>query len=132
MVKKFIIASVIYLVLDGIWLGLIAKSFYFKSLGPIARRVGDSLKPDVLASVLAYIVLVLGVLIFVLPKTNGQIIPALLYGALMGLIVYGVYDFTNMATLNIWSWKLVVIDLLWGTIAYAIVSAGTNLFSKII
>jgi len=40
----------------------------------------------------------------------------MLTAALLGLMAYGTYDLTNMATLKPWSWKLVGIDMAWGTI----------------
>ena len=123
--KNFIIALVIFLVFDGLWLGVFMKSFYSGAFGSLARRAGNSLSPNWLATGLAYFLLVLGVVILVLVQANGSVGRALLFGAIFGLIVYGVYDFTNMATLNGWSWKLVVVDVLWGIVLCSIVSAGT-------
>jgi uncharacterized membrane protein len=37
-------------------------------------------------------------------------------GAFYGLVTYGTYDLTIYATMNIFSLKLVVADILWGMI----------------
>ena len=37
-------------------------------------------------------------------------------GALLGAMAYGTYEFTNLATLKGWSWRMVVTDLAWGTL----------------
>ena len=51
-------------------------------------------------------------------------------GALIGLLAYGAYDFTNQATLRGWPWSLTLIDLAWGTIVSGVSSwaaaAGTR------
>lgn len=44
---------------------------------------------------------------------------AALYGAIVGFILYGFYDATNMATLANWTWEMVAVDTLWGTVAGA-------------
>lgn len=36
-------------------------------------------------------------------------------GALIGAMAYGTYEFTNLATLKGWTWRMVATDLTWGT-----------------
>ena len=36
--------------------------------------------------------------------------------ALIGALGYGTYEFTNLATLQGWSWRMVATDLTWGTL----------------
>ena len=121
MLKNFIIAIIVYLVLDAFWLGIFAKKFYFRAFGNMARKNETSLKPNLLASILSYLVLAIGMAIIVFPNTN-SLEKAILYGAIYGLAVYGVYDMTNMATLKDWTWKLAIIDLFWGIFASTVVS----------
>jgi uncharacterized membrane protein len=40
-------------------------------------------------------------------------------GAMFGLVVYGTYNLTNVATLPGYSWTMVAVDTLWGTIVFA-------------
>jgi len=49
-----------------------------------------------------------------LPKTSVE-------AFLLGLCVYAVYDFTNLATLANYDWRFAVADSLWGGILFAIV-----------
>lgn len=42
--------------------------------------------------------------------------------ALLGLMSYGTYEFTNMAVTDGWSWKMVLIDTTWGVILTTIVA----------
>ena len=41
---------------------------------------------------------------------------ALALGAVLGLVIYGVYDFTNYATLRDWPLTLVFVDVAWGAV----------------
>jgi len=41
----------------------------------------------------------------------------------MGLCVYTVYDFTNLSTLDGWSWRFALADSLWGGVITSIVYA---------
>ncbi len=50
------------------------------------------------------------------------------WGALYGLIGYGIYDLTNRATLARWSLKMTVIDMAWG----ATLCATTALVMRIV
>jgi len=43
----------------------------------------------------------------------------ILHGAALGFTVYGVYDFTNLATLRGWSILVNLVDLMWGTLLCA-------------
>ncbi|WP_282063592.1 DUF2177 family protein [Roseobacter litoralis] len=39
--------------------------------------------------------------------------------ALLGAMAYGTYEFTNLATLKDWTWRMVATDLTWGTLLTA-------------
>jgi uncharacterized membrane protein len=44
-VRAFAVALVVLVVLDGLWLGLVMKDFYRRSLAPIARMADGGLDP---------------------------------------------------------------------------------------
>lgn len=108
MVKKLLSVLVIFLSLDFLWLGLIAKSFYDKELSSFSRRL------NLPAAVLAYALIALGIALFVLPKASGKPSLAFWWGAFFGLAVYGVYDLVNLATLADWPLKMALVDMVWG------------------
>jgi uncharacterized membrane protein len=57
---------------------------------------------------------------------------AALQGAVLGFICYATYDLTNYATLKVWSLKVTVLDLIWGTVLTGgTAAAGTWLTSKL-
>jgi uncharacterized membrane protein len=104
------------LVLDGFWLGVIARSFY-------KARLGDLLldRPNFAIAALFYLVHAAGIVVFALPQATTWT-TALFYGALFGFFVYAAYDLTNLATLRGWPASVAVIDLIWGTAATAVVT----------
>jgi uncharacterized membrane protein len=109
-----------FLVIDAIWLGVVAKTFYQKQLG-------DMMLPSPNLSVAAVFYLFFALAIVVLAVrpglASGSIWSAAGYGAVLGLAAYGTYEMTNLATLKGWPVTLTVVDLLWGTVLTAAASA---------
>lgn len=111
--------------LDLLWLGVIAKSFYWKHLGPLLRQADGAMNP-IWASVAAvYLLIPVGVALFVMPLASGSPHKALLWGALFGAVLYGVYDFTNHALLKGWPPVVVVVDIIWGAVLCGVTAIVT-------
>ncbi len=117
-----------FLVLDGLWLGLVMKEFYVTHLAPIGRITDGSFTPIWAAAVPVYVLLGFGVAVLAVPRAT-SLASAAAYGALFGLVVYGVYDLTNYSTLAQWPAIVTAADIAWGTIACALVAAGTFVVS---
>ncbi|MEO7132867.1 MAG: DUF2177 family protein [Vicinamibacterales bacterium] len=113
MVRQFGIAIVSFMVLDGLWLGLLMNGFYKRQLAPLARMSGGNLTPIWPAAAVVYVCLALGMTLLVLARARSPL-DALALGAVLGLVIYGVYDFTNYATLRDWPLTLVMVDVAWG------------------
>ena len=116
-----------FVVLDGLWLGLVMKDFYRAQLMPIGRIVNGAFAPVWSAAAPVYLLLGVGVAIFVVPRAQG-LGSAVALGALFGLVVYGVYDLTNYSTLKDWPVQLTIADMAWGAVACGLVSAGVFSF----
>lgn len=123
----FVLCLPFTLLLDYLWLGKLMQGFYLSELGLYARRRGDTIVPVYWAASLVYLLLPLGVVLFALPRVNpdAPLLSSLGWGGLFGLIVYGVYDMTNMATLERWPARMVWIDICWG----CFLCAATNCFA---
>lgn len=115
---RAVVGMVSFMLLDFLWLGLLMGTFYRERLAPIARVSGDRLAPNWGAALIVYVLLGIGVAAFV-PTRDGS--PGLVLGraALLGLVVYGVYDFTNYSTLRDWPLSLALVDMAWGGVATA-------------
>lgn len=130
--KLYVSTLAVLVVLDAVWLGIVSKEFYKAELGAIARRQGDALTPIWWAAVAAYSMLALGIILFVLPRVSGAnpLSSAALWGFIFGLITYGVYDMTNYATLDTWSLRLVVVDMLWGGTICGLSTIAASTFDR--
>jgi len=119
------------LILDGLWLGFIAKKLYLQEIGSLLRMSPKGgMDPLWLPALIVYVALIAGVLLFAIPKAQGSALNALIWGAIFGLICYAVYDFTNLAVLANWSWKMSIIDTLWGMVLCGLTSFLTVLIAK--
>lgn len=120
---QFVLFGVIFGILDGLWLTVVAKQFYQKQIGGLLRK-----KPDMRYALLFYVLYVLSVVVFVLqPAMQHEAWPVFAMGALFGLVAYGTYDLTNMATLKNWSQRVVLADMAWGALATGVAALLTNL-----
>ena len=120
--KLAAIGAVAFMVLDGFWLGLLMKNFYRDQLAPIARLRDGGIAPNWPAAFVVYALLGIGIALFVVPRA-ATVPLAAAYGALFGLVVYGVYDFTNYSTLRQWPFVLTLADVAWGAAASAVCAA---------
>lgn len=116
--KAAVVGTLGFMVLDALWLGLLMKAFYRDNLASIARMANGSLAPNWAGALVVYVLLGTGIAVFARPG-DGELTSAALSGALLGLVVYGVYDFTNYATLRHWPLGLALVDVAWGAVASA-------------
>lgn len=122
--KSFLILFVLFILLDFVWIGFLAKDFYLNHLAKIGRIENGKFQINYLAGALVYVLLAIAVITFVLPQLSAEETWMMVFakGALLGLCVYGVYDLTNMATLRDWSWFLSIVDMAWGTFLCGVVT----------
>lgn len=120
--KLYLVSLTVFFAIDLIWLGVIAKDLYKDQIGfLLSNEVRWS------PAILFYFLYIAGLTFFVILPVfrEGNWLSALLYGGFFGLVCYGTYDLTNLATLKGWPLKIVVFDLLWGTFITALTSLIT-------
>lgn len=123
--KDFLFALLGVLIIDGIWLGLIARNFYFEQLKPLARLKDGGFAPLLVPALGVYIAIALGLALFVLPKARelSSMWHAAAFGAAFGAVTYAVFELTNYSIVNGWPPIVVVVDILWGAAMCAIITA---------
>jgi uncharacterized membrane protein len=123
--KAYLLLLPIFAVIDLTYLGFLMTWFYSEELGTLARRSGESLSPRWIPALIVYLLIPAGIILFVRPQlTAGDpLTKAILWGALYGLVVYGVYDFTNRATLEKYSLRLTLADTAWGIVLCSVSTA---------
>ena len=110
------------MLLDYLWLGKLANSLYLNNLGPSLLLKGNIITPRVLPAIVVYILFAVMIWWIVIPLADTKIINSFAYGALLGLVVYGIYDMTNLAVLKDWTVQIACVDWLWGIFICAITS----------
>lgn len=125
-------AGLTVVILDVLWLGMIMSRSYNAWLGALARRApGGSLDPNWFAAALVYVCLGVAVVYFVWPAVQQSSLAAqLAWGALFGVLVYGVYDLTNFATLRGWPVTMVVVDMLWGGVVCGVTTMVVAMLAR--
>lgn len=123
-IKMYIIAFIIFLAIDAIWLGLVAPKFYKSQIGHLMSE-----KPNLIAALVFYLLFIVGVVYFVVnPAVEAQSMSkVLIAGALFGFMTYATYDLTNLATLKDWPITVTIVDLIWGTSLSTLIGLFTYL-----
>ncbi len=117
--KRYFTVFTVFLLIDILWLTKVSPSFYKSHIGHLmADKVGY------IPALIFYLSYIVALLVFVInPAVESKsLMKALYLGALIGFVMYGTYDLTNMATLKGWPAIVTVVDLLWGTFITSVTS----------
>ena len=97
--------------LDFLWLKTM-RPFYESQMGGMLLP-----EPRIAVAVGFYLLYAIGVAFFAVHPNllSGNALSAAAYGAFFGFVAYGVYDLTNYATLRDFPFKIMIVDLAWGT-----------------
>jgi uncharacterized membrane protein len=107
----YLASAILFLGLDALWLGIVAKGLYADALGTLMRE-----RPRLGVALLFYAIHLTGLVVFaVMPALEAGAGRAGLLGALFGLCAYAAYDLSNLATLREFPARLALLDLAWGT-----------------
>jgi uncharacterized membrane protein len=102
--------------LDFLWLTNTSGPVYHRAVGAVMAE-----NPNMTAAVAFYLIYIVGILIFAVRPAlaSGDWRTAAIFGALFGFFAYATYDMTNLATLKVWSLRVSLIDMAWGTVLTA-------------
>jgi len=67
-IKLAAIGAVAFMVLDGVWLGLLMKNFYREQLAPIVRLANGAIAPNWPSALVVYVLLGTGIALLVIPR----------------------------------------------------------------
>lgn len=109
-IKTLIVCTLAMLALDACWITFNMKSYQNQII--MVQRVVMQVKP--LGAVIVYGLMIFALFYFILMKKR-PVIEAFL----LGLAIFGVYDFTNYAMIKKWDPMLACTDTLWGGALYA-------------
>ena len=126
-IAAYVGSGVAFAAVDFVWLSTMTDRLYKPVIGPIMAP-----KPDMVAAVAFYLIMIGGIVFLAIAPAlkEGAWTRAALNGAVLGFVAYATYDLTNQATLNVWSTRLTIIDLCWGTALTTLSAVGGYLAAK--
>jgi uncharacterized membrane protein len=111
---NYLLAAIVFVILDGFYLNFV-KNYFNKQIKLIQ---GSPIQIRLIATAITYIFLIFGLNYFIIRKHR-----SVKEAALLGLVIYAVYEFTNYSILKDWSLLTVIMDTTWGTILFALTTA---------
>ena len=130
----YVLTFTIFLGLDFLGLSYIVKPIFEKDIGSLLLD-----RPLIGPAFVFYAFYVACLLWFVswpALRNGNSLFWVFGSAALIGAMAYGTYEFTNLATLKDWTWRMVATDLVWGTLLTGTSAAlgvlGTRSISKVI
>lgn len=111
-VIPYIVTLIVFLAIDAVWLGYVARGLYARELADLMRK-----PPNFVAAGAFYLLYAAGVVFFAVwpGLREGSVMTALMMGAALGLIAYGTYDLTNLSVTKGFPLTIAIVDLIWGT-----------------
>ncbi len=110
----YVVTLIVFLGIDYLGLSYIIKPTFEQEIGSI---MADSPR---LGPAVVFYAFYVGVLLWFVswPALAGD--KSLMWvfgsGVLIGAMAYGTYEFTNLATLKDWTWRMVATDFTWGSL----------------
>jgi len=107
---SLLIAAITLVIIDSVYLNLVKN--YFSN--QVQKVQNSAIKLNYSATFLCYLFLITGLNYFIIQpnKTPSD-------AFLLGIIIYGVYETTNLALFTNWSWLTATMDTLWGGLLFA-------------
>ena len=119
--KAYVATLIVFLAIDALWLGVVARGFYMSQVGALLRE-----QPNMVAAGLFYLGYAGGIVYFAVAPgvARGSWRVAARNGAVLGLIAYGTYELSNLALLPSWPVAMTVVDMIWGTVLTGVSAIG--------
>ena len=119
MIERYIFTSILFLVLDSIFLKMNERMFQNQIIN--VQRV--ILQPNYGAIIMSYILLCFTINYFII-RPHRDISEAFI----LGFLINGIFEFTTMSIFKKWELMCALIDTLWGGILFALTTQGTYLY----
>lgn len=110
--KMLILTGIVLFIIDILFITYIFSHEY----KPLIKNVQKSkLEVNFIAAFITYIIMIIGIYYFII-KDKRSILDA----SILGMVIYGVFAGTNYSLLKNWTFKVAVIDTVWGGILFGL------------
>jgi uncharacterized membrane protein len=106
-------SAIILIIIDSIYLSLL-KGYFSKQVQAVQKT---PLQVNIFSMIICYLFIIIGLNYFIIQSKSDKTV---FNAFLLGIIIYGVYETTNLSIFTKWSWITVIIDTLWGGILFAL------------
>jgi uncharacterized membrane protein len=120
MIIKLVFASILLTFLDSIYINL-TKKRYMQMITSIQK---ENVNINLFGLFMSYFFLILGLYFIIKNKLDYK------DAFLIGLVIYGVYDMTNLAIFKNWSVLNSILDITWGAFLFGITIFLVNIVFK--
>lgn len=124
MLRSFLISLPLVLIADYLWLGYVVKDFNLRQLAQIGRIEDGNFQLMMWPAIAAYLLMAVSLTLFSIPRAEAASsgLEAFAWGAALGLVIYGIFDMTNLAILKDYPLPFAAVDMAWGTFLYGAVT----------
>ena len=129
---KIILLIIYILLIDFIWIYLINKENYIGSIKKVQKEKATF---NFNYAIFTYLLVIISIIYLSVPFVKSKFInkdskkikikKSLIYGAFVGFIIYGIYNFTCLSIYKDYEFKVGIMDSLWGAFLY---SSSTTLY----
>ena len=119
--QSYLVGWFTFLILDTLWIRLLVSRFYLEHVPNILSLESGHIKANVLPAIIFYHIYYHCVFYLAVYKAS-SLKESLTTAAILGLMSYGTYVFTNHAIMKQWSWLISLSDLTWGIILTAAIA----------
>jgi len=120
LIKTILVISILIIVIDGIVLSALSK-LWKQTIEKVQHK---TFTPKLHYAIGSYILMIFGLYYFVYTRINPNkwVYDSLIKGFLFGFVLYGVFDFTNLAIFTDYALTTATIDIIWGGTLMSITS----------
>ncbi|HRK62889.1 MAG TPA: DUF2177 family protein [Terricaulis sp.] len=124
LVVAWIVAAIVFLALDAIWLTTMNDRLYRPLIGELLAPA-----PSLPPAIAFYLIYISGLVFFAISPglERASLSKTLISAAAFGFVAYATYDLTNQATLRIWDVRITLADLAWGAFVSAAAAGAAHL-----
>lgn len=130
-IKCLLPTLMLFCLMDYIWLGVVGKGLYLENVGSMLLVHQQTISPRLLPAAFVYLLFAIMLWLIVLPLAQSNIKMSFAYGALVGFVIYGIYDMTNLAVFKDWTTTIAIIDWCWGTFLCSVTGGFCALMNAI-
>lgn len=111
------VSIVIFIVLDLLWLSVVARSIYFKQMSYLAVIENERIVFNLPVGLTVQAIIAFGLAVFISLGllVENSLSTSLCIGAFAGFVMYCTYDLTNLSFIRDYPVFITIVDIAWGT-----------------